>query len=146
VWIILSPVIFYIFIIPYMILWPIVHFIAEIVVSFFELGPSAQPITDWIAFIVVGFFVITAIIDFLFGSKAKAGPDFYPVALGDVDAELGVGVNGEWQRLKAKLRPGDEIWRWSSPAWTWRMLCGRCGYMIVRRGRSTRHRITTGMN
>lgn len=46
----------------------------------------------------------------------------------------------------SKVREGDEIWLWRTPDWTWKMLTGREGCVIVRNGRPTRHIIVTGMN
>jgi MFS family permease len=52
----------------------------------------------------------------------------------------------EWEDFKSKIKPGDEIWFWSTPQWTWDSLVGRCGYVIVRNDRPTRHFMLTGMN
>jgi hypothetical protein len=52
----------------------------------------------------------------------------------------------EWNKFWSKVREGDEIWLWSTPKWTWKMLTGREGYVIVRDGKPTRHMIVTGMN
>jgi hypothetical protein len=32
------------------------------------------------------------------------------------------------------MQPGDQLWWFSSPEETWRMLCGRAGYALVRNG------------
>jgi hypothetical protein len=52
----------------------------------------------------------------------------------------------EWRDFASKMVEGDEIWRWSTPKWTWKMLMGREGYVIVHDGEPTRHILTTGMN
>jgi hypothetical protein len=52
----------------------------------------------------------------------------------------------EWGNFIEKIEEDDEVWLWRTPAWTWKMLIGREGYVIVRRGEPTRHTITTGMN
>jgi hypothetical protein len=40
----------------------------------------------------------------------------------------------KWERLKAKMLPGDEIWEFCSPPSTWAHLQGRQGYAVVRNG------------
>jgi hypothetical protein len=40
----------------------------------------------------------------------------------------------DWQEFKAQLKPGDELWNWSSPPESWRMMGGRAGVAIVRNG------------
>ncbi|CAG0935200.1 hypothetical protein TFLX_04032 [Thermoflexales bacterium] len=54
--------------------------------------------------------------------------------------------DNEWYKFWSKVQEGDEVWLWSTPAWTWKMLTGREGYVIVRKGKPTRHMIVTGMN
>jgi hypothetical protein len=44
--------------------------------------------------------------------------------------------------LKRLMIDGDEIWRFSTPPWTWKMLAGRAGLVIVRSGRVI-HGVTT---
>ena len=39
-----------------------------------------------------------------------------------------------WVALKAKVRPGDELWTFDSPANHWRSGLGWCGLVLVRRG------------
>ena len=53
-------------------------------------------------------------------------------------------VQTEWQMLKAKMLPGDEIWYFSSDPESWRHLAGREGYALVRDG-DVIDAITTGM-
>lgn len=40
----------------------------------------------------------------------------------------------DWPELKKEMIVGDELWLYSSPDETWRMLSGRCGVCIVRDG------------
>jgi hypothetical protein len=42
--------------------------------------------------------------------------------------------NAEWEALKAEMRPGDELWTFSSSAKSWRSLAGRAGIALVRNG------------
>ncbi len=42
--------------------------------------------------------------------------------------------NGQWQRLKAGMAKGDELWEFVSPPESWANRCGRQGYAVVRRG------------
>ena len=40
----------------------------------------------------------------------------------------------EWAAFKASMRPGDELWTFSSPEESWRALAGRGGIALVRGG------------
>jgi hypothetical protein len=42
--------------------------------------------------------------------------------------------NRKWERLKAQLLEGDELWEFCSPPESWAHRKGRQGYAIVRRG------------
>lgn len=42
--------------------------------------------------------------------------------------------NGEWESLKASMKPGDEIWSFSSPQDYWKNHAGRAGVALVRDG------------
>jgi hypothetical protein len=42
--------------------------------------------------------------------------------------------NREWESLKASMKPGDEIWSFSSPGDDWKNLAGRAGVALVRDG------------
>jgi hypothetical protein len=42
--------------------------------------------------------------------------------------------NDEWEPLKAKMLPGDEVWRFSSPPEDWEATMGRKGVALVRDG------------
>jgi hypothetical protein len=41
-------------------------------------------------------------------------------------------VEERWKPFVALMLPGDELWRFRSPAQTWANLAGRAGYAIVR--------------
>jgi len=43
-----------------------------------------------------------------------------------------------WKNLKVEMKPGDELWLFSSPDESWRMLSGRYGVCIVREGEIVR--------
>ena len=43
-------------------------------------------------------------------------------------------LNVKWEALKADMRPGDELWTFSSPPRTWEDLAGRAGIALVRDG------------
>jgi hypothetical protein len=51
----------------------------------------------------------------------------------------GIAVSGplgeDWAGLKRTMRPGDELWTFSSPEESWRALAGRAGIALVRGGR-----------
>lgn len=51
-------------------------------------------------------------------------------------------LNGDWEALKAEMKPGDEIWTFASPAATWQDLAGRAGIVLVRSGRPIRAIVT----
>jgi hypothetical protein len=44
-------------------------------------------------------------------------------------------VNDQWEALKAKLRPGDELYRFNSSRESWGRLAGRAGIALVRQGK-----------
>jgi hypothetical protein len=45
------------------------------------------------------------------------------------------GQNERWERLKASLQSGDQIWAFYSPPVTWEHCAGRSGVAVVREGR-----------
>ena len=51
-----------------------------------------------------------------------------------------------FREFHRKVREEDEVWLWRTPQWTWEQMCGREGYVIVRRGRTTRYSVITVMN
>jgi hypothetical protein len=44
------------------------------------------------------------------------------------------GQNDRWERLKASLQSGDEIWVFCSPSESWQHCAGRSGVAVVREG------------
>jgi hypothetical protein len=48
----------------------------------------------------------------------------------------------EWERFKANIQPGDEVWYFCSPGETWEQLMGWRGYAIFRKGRLVEHYTT----
>ena len=56
------------------------------------------------------------------------------------DERLGPGPvlfgfqNHLWMEFQKQIQEGDELWNFSSPAESWRMLCGRAGIALVRNG------------
>jgi hypothetical protein len=59
----------------------------------------------------------------------RIGPD--PVPFGY--------YNEPWEKLKANLQDGDELWQFSSPKESWINMCGRAGLCIVRDGEIVDH-------
>jgi hypothetical protein len=55
------------------------------------------------------------------------------------------GRNAQWEALKARMQPGDELWTFSSSAQSWADLAGRAGVALVRHGEII-ERIVTIMN
>ena len=47
-------------------------------------------------------------------------------------------VETTWNPFIAEMMPGDELWRFRSPAKTWANMAGRAGYAIVREGKIIR--------
>jgi hypothetical protein len=41
-------------------------------------------------------------------------------------------LNAEWEELKARMRPGDELWTFASPPRFWQHMAGRSGIALVR--------------
>jgi hypothetical protein len=44
------------------------------------------------------------------------------------------GLKDPWEALKRKMRPGDELYKFTSPRETWANLAGRAGIALVRQG------------
>ena len=44
--------------------------------------------------------------------------------------------HGEWEALKAQMRPGDQLWTFASPPESWKHLAGRAGIALVRDGKT----------
>ena len=51
-------------------------------------------------------------------------------------------MNADWERLKAEVMDGDELWTFSTPDDYWRNLAGRAGVALVRDGVAIRQMIT----
>jgi hypothetical protein len=45
------------------------------------------------------------------------------------------GQHDRWERLKASLKTGDEVWAFCSPPESWEHHAGRTGVAVVREGR-----------
>jgi hypothetical protein len=58
------------------------------------------------------------------------------------DLDTGIPQTHEWERIKLRMLPGDELWTFSSPPETWQALAGRMGIALVRKGRVIAHAIT----
>jgi hypothetical protein len=43
--------------------------------------------------------------------------------------------NSIWEAVKRSAQDSDEIWEFSSPAKSWKLLAGRAGVCIVRNGK-----------
>jgi hypothetical protein len=63
-------------------------------------------------------------------------------ALSDVDQSSDITAR-DWRTdadwWAKRMQPGDELWTWSTPRWTWEDLCGRGGFAIVRDGKPIYH-------
>src|ERR1035441_9922337 len=49
-------------------------------------------------------------------------------------AESRARWSARWEEMISEMEPGDEIWHFASPEETWRQLCGREGFALVRKG------------
>jgi hypothetical protein len=54
--------------------------------------------------------------------------------------------HAEWEALKAKMLPGDELWEFDSPPASWQDLAGRAGFVLIRGGGEQLSSILTFMN
>ena len=52
------------------------------------------------------------------------------VSVDQVDAQLGEWI--QWKRLRAKLKPGDELWKFRTAGPTWEKMMGWEGYALFR--------------
>ena len=50
--------------------------------------------------------------------------------------------NRDWQRIKLRMLPNDELWTFSSPGKYWQGLSGRMGVALIRNGHPIDHVIT----
>jgi hypothetical protein len=48
----------------------------------------------------------------------------------------------DWERIKIRMVPGDELWTFSSPLESWSNLSGRMGITLVRNGHAIGHALT----
>jgi len=55
-------------------------------------------------------------------------------SLGPIPVPFGF-QHERWLRFKSQMKDGDELWEFSSPPITWKLLVGRAGLSIVRNGK-----------
>lgn len=51
-------------------------------------------------------------------------------------------MNDQWEQFKAAMRPGDELYRFSTSSDSWAHLAGRAGIALVRNGEIAKTIIT----
>ena len=51
-------------------------------------------------------------------------------------------MNDRWEQFKAAMRPGDELYRFSTSSDSWAHLAGRAGIALVRNGEIAKTIIT----
>lgn len=44
-------------------------------------------------------------------------------------------MHSVWLQLLAQMQPGDELWEFRSPPASWKLMCGREGLVLLRRGK-----------
>lgn len=59
------------------------------------------------------------------------------VVLGGMDAG-----NSDWEQIKLRMLPDDELWTFNSPPDKWEILAGNMGVALIRNGRPIAHAIT----
>lgn len=52
-------------------------------------------------------------------------------------------IRREWEKLRAQLEEGDELWAFANPSNTWKKLGKHTGYAIVRNGKIIQTTIVT---
>jgi hypothetical protein len=77
---------------------------------------------------------------FGYGGLAMINPAAWTEGLG-----LDAREDRNWQRVKLRMLPSDELWTFSSPPEYWRGLAGRMGIVLIRNDRPIEH-VTTVMN
>jgi hypothetical protein len=84
-------------------------------------------------------------------NAASPAQGVYPIewlqerlTLADAERMLSA-ADAKWQALKSAMRPGDELWTFTSPADSWAHLAGRAGIALVR-NRTIVSAIVTLMN
>jgi len=45
-------------------------------------------------------------------------------------------ANRQWETLKAQIKPGDELWSFSSSTESWQQFAGRMGVALLRDGKA----------
>ena len=49
----------------------------------------------------------------------------------ELNLPFGFG-NDRWEAIKTKMQPGDELWEFCTPDWTWQEMVGRKGIVLLR--------------
>jgi hypothetical protein len=149
--ILLAPIILLPALLIILLLWGILLTGTESIIEYFNL-PEVP--SDYLVILVnISWLVIVAYVlwSFFFGGMSKSmlvnKVDVEEIEAKHMYDDIPFGqMENEWENFKSKVKEGEEVWFWSTSPWTWKMLVGRCGYVIVRNGRPTRHSIVTGMN
>lgn len=124
---------------------------AESIIEYFNLSEGMSNFLITTVNILTLMLVVYILWSFFFGGMSKSML-VNKVDLEEMETEhMHDGIpfgqmEYEWKSFKSKIKEGDEIWFWSTSPRMWKVLVGRCGYVIVRNGRPTRHSIVTGMN
>jgi hypothetical protein len=58
------------------------------------------------------------------------------------DLDAAIPQKRDWDRIKLRMLPDDELWTFNSPPETWQALAGRMGVALIRDGRAIDHAIT----
>ena len=63
-------------------------------------------------------------------------------SLDSVEEEIQASISAWWRSFTGTMKPGDEMWYWSTSPNSWKAKAGRAGLVIVRKGRFVRATVT----
>ncbi|HEX6036619.1 hypothetical protein [Longimicrobium sp.] len=55
----------------------------------------------------------------------------------------GLRIRREWDKLRAELQEGDELWAFANPSNTWKKQGKQTGYAVVRNGKIIKSTVVT---
>lgn len=55
----------------------------------------------------------------------------------------GLRIRREWEKLRAQMEDGDELWAFANPSNTWKKVGKQTGYSIVRNGKIVTSTVVT---
>ena len=55
----------------------------------------------------------------------------------------GMRIRREWEKLRAQMEEGDELWAFANPSNTWKKVGRQTGYAVVRKGKIVASTVVT---